>query len=146
MAGTYGHRTRHGHFAIGTDGSHAPSGVAYDANNQPVNQLSQDWMAVESNPGGKLWNQWIGQIDTVDTVTIRHKSCRPSGAAVWRVSSHKWNIEWKLPRQNFHRLERREGVGEVMHEAKIDAIGTATIKKGNAGPFQRTAGQGTSPY
>ena len=31
-----------GHFALENGRIHAPSGVAYDANNQPVNQLSQD--------------------------------------------------------------------------------------------------------
>ncbi len=136
-----------GHFAGENGRIHAPSGVAYGADNQPVNQLSQAWMAVEANPGGNYGINWIGQIDTVDTGD--HPPQTPAAgpvAAVWKVSSHKWNIEWKYRVRTSTGWSGEKVLERVMHEAKIDANGTATIKKGNAGPFQRTAGQGTSPY
>jgi len=34
---------------------HAPSGARMMPKQPAVNQLSQDWMAVESNPGRQLW-------------------------------------------------------------------------------------------
>ena len=136
-----------GHFAAENGRIHAPSGVAYGADNQPVNQLSQDWMAVYANPGGNYGVNWIGQVDTVDTGD--HLPQTPAAgpvAAVWKVSSHKWNIEWKYRVRTSTGWSGEKVLERVMHESKIDANGTATIKKGNAGPFQRTAAQGTSPY
>ena len=70
----------------------------------------------------------------------------PPVAAVWKVSSHKWNIEWKYRVRTSTGWSGEKVLERVMHEAKIDANGTATIKKGNAGPFQRTAGQANSPF
>jgi hypothetical protein len=136
-----------GHFAGENGRIHAPSGVAYGADNQPVNQLSQAWMAVEANPGGAHGVNWIGQIDTVDTGD--HPPQTPAAgpvAAVWKVSSHKWNIEWKYRVRTATGWSGEKVLERVMHESKIDATGTATIKKGNAGPFSRTAGQGNSGY
>jgi hypothetical protein len=136
-----------GHFSHENGRIHAPSGVAYGADNQPVNQLSQDWMTVYANPGGNYGINWIGQIDTVDTGD--HPPQTPAAgpvAAVWKVSSHKWNIEWKYRVRTSTGWSGEKVLERVMHESKIDATGLTTIKKGNAGPFQRTAAQATTPY
>lgn len=136
-----------GHFSHENGRIHAPSGVAYGPNMQPVSDLSQAWMNVYANPGGNYGINWIGQIDTVDTGD--HPPQTPAAgpvAAVWKVSSHHWNIEWKYRVRTSTGFSGDKVLERVMHEAKIQANGTATIKKGNAGPFQRTAAQATSPF
>jgi hypothetical protein len=56
-----------GHFSHENGRIHAPSGVAYGPNHQPVSELSIEWMNVYANPGGDYGVNWIGQIDMVDT-------------------------------------------------------------------------------
>jgi hypothetical protein len=137
-----------GHFAIENGRIHAPTGVAYNpATNQPMNQLAQTWMTVFANPGGGWGFNRIGQIDTVDTGD--HAPNTPAAGAAparWAVSSHHWNIEWKYRVRTARGWSGEKVLERVMHEAKIDANGNATIKKGNAGPFNIAAANATSNF
>ena len=137
-----------GHFESENGRIHAPSGVAYNAQKQPTSQLSSTWMNVDGPDGPPYNNNWVGQVDKVDTGD--HPPHVPAAGATparWRASSHHWHIEWK------YRVMRANGMysGEYvlersMHEAKIAEDGTATIKKGDAGPFTRAASDPTSDY
>ena len=125
-----------------------PSGVPYDANSQPTSLLSNVWMTVygpHPNPHG---NNWVGQVDTVDTGDHAPAVAGGGGvAASWRASSHKWHIEWK------YRVMKSNGTfsGEfllekAMHESTIKTDGTATIKKADTGPFSKLASAADSTF
>jgi hypothetical protein len=135
-----------GHFAHENGRIHAPTGVPHNAANQLVNQLSQLWMTVHANPGGNRIFNWIGQIDTVDTGNHAPNPAVGAAAPTWKVSSHHWNIEWKYRVRTSRGWSGEKVLEPAMHEAKIDANGAATIKKGNAGPFTIAVANATSNF
>jgi hypothetical protein len=126
-----------GHFEGENGRIHAPSGVAYNAQNQPVNTLSSVWMPVYGVLHPPYGNNWVGQVDNVDTGS--HPPAVAATATVpakWNASSHFWHIEWRYRVKRSNNTYGPECVLErAMHEAKIDVNGRATIKKGDAGPF-----------
>jgi len=141
-----------GHFAFLENGRvHAPTGVPYNAASQPTDLRSADWMevlGVEPAPEGI---NWVAQVDTVDTgdhqPEVGAAPPAPPLPPSWRVSSHKWDIEW------MYRVRKASGefsgefrLQKAMHEATITADGTATISKAGCGPFSRPAGSPTSGY
>jgi hypothetical protein len=138
-----------GHFEAENGRIHAPTGVAYNASNQPVSQLSADWMTVYGvNPAPHGIN-WVGQVDTVDTGSHPPNVAAANGQpAIWKASSHKWNIEWK------YRVKRAQNnlfsgeylLERAMHESTITTNGTATIKKVTAGPFSVQASAATTTF
>ncbi len=137
-----------GHFENENGRVHAPSGVPYNAQNQPTSLLSDLWMQVYGIYPAPYGVNWIGTEDKVDTGDRAPDVPATAGApAQWKASSHKWDIEWR------YRVKRANGSfsGEYvlersMHQATITPDGTATIQKGTAGPFSRAAGAPTTTF
>lgn len=137
-----------GHFEGENGRVHAPSGVPYNASNQPTSLLSQAWMEVYGVYPAPYGINWVGQVDTVDTGDQPPAlPASPGVPARWRPSSHKWNIEW------IYRVKRANGsfsgefvLERAMHESTITEDGTATIKKVSAGPFSLPAGAPTTSF
>lgn len=138
-----------GHFEGENGRVHAPSGVPYDANNQPTSYLSQAWMTVYEPYPAPHGVNWVGQVDTVDTGS--HPPAVPGAGATppaWKPSSHKWHIEWKyrVMKSDDKFFSGEFLLEKAMHEATIKADGTSTIKKGDAGPFSVGAGAATTNF